>query len=284
MTTNQLRYWELREKQTHNEATRAEQERSNKANESLKNFANLETARSNKANEKLKSDANLETARSNQANEAIKRDTNRETMRSNKAKEVLQGNANYETAQHNRATEQVARDELAFKKSKQVDDYNIALGNQAIEKGKLQETIDHNYATEQQARAELTEKNRSNLVNEAIKSSDVQETIRHNKQTERYQNEAQQLAELENYHKWNDAYVGRQIQQQTANAALTQALTAMAQQELRGEQFDWQKFVDTEAVRRQNVLADSQILRDAFSNSTSFWRTIFEGVDSIIPG
>lgn len=83
MTTNQLKYREIRERETHNTLSRIEQERHNKAVEA-------ESYRSNTATESYHLNQLAEQRRSAMANEILTQQRNAEIERSNRASEQNQ--------------------------------------------------------------------------------------------------------------------------------------------------------------------------------------------------
>lgn len=171
MTQNQISYWKLQEEKRSNVAKETETHRSNRVNEEIANFRNLEEQRHNQASEAIQNLDLEERARHNTVSEG-------EALRSNLANEYLKGQSN---------------------------EYNYAVGQgnvaAAIETMRMSvsELARHNAATEaynyyQTAistglRQQELGQERARIINEqtktSIESSKASETERHNRETEK---------------------------------------------------------------------------------------------------
>lgn len=201
MTSNQLRYWELREKNRnnqaveietakHNRATEANERQKNQWNYDIQNRTLQETNRSNLARE-------AENQRSNMANEALKAEQNQiswhqaysarmnaftnqqnaatnlkavnETIRANAVREDQNQQSINETVKHDRATEENATLNTLFNKESADKQYQVQLQRLQLESEELAEKIRHNQASE----AEIT---RKNSIDQEIAMLQLQQT------------------------------------------------------------------------------------------------------------
>lgn len=96
MTSNQIKFWELRERERSNRANETETARSNRAREALTSFSNTEQLRHNMQTESQAASDLLERSRSNRVNEDLQRQqvsnallTLHENVRHNQAQEVI---------------------------------------------------------------------------------------------------------------------------------------------------------------------------------------------------
>lgn len=196
MTSNQIKYWDLRERHRNNQVTEKENERSHRANENNMRYQissnynlgllNLsETKRANQAKE-------AETNRANLANERIREVSNQisahqaetqrmnaytqmgnlaELQRSNLVKEYQNQQSINEAGRHNLAQEGIqnfqAVSDAAYKQN-QISQEQAKL---ELESSKLDELIRHNMATE----AEIK---RKNLVDQELQALRDKEAIR----------------------------------------------------------------------------------------------------------
>lgn len=201
MTSNQIKYWDLREKHRNNKETEKENKRSHQANEAnlryqigtnydlgLRNLA--ETTRANQAREN-------ENYRSNTANERIREianqisqhqaDTQRmnaytqmgnlaELIRSNKVHEAQNQQSIDEQGRHNLAQEGISNFQAVTHAAYEQNQISAQRAKLEIEASQLDELIRHNMATEEEIK-------RKNIVDQELQALRQKEEIRVNNAT-----------------------------------------------------------------------------------------------------